>query len=28
VAVVFEDQQLTYGDLNARADRLAHQLTS
>jgi len=27
VAVVFEDQQLTYGDLNARADRLAHQLT-
>jgi len=26
VAVIFEDRQLTYGELNARANQLAHQL--
>ncbi len=28
VAVIFEDQQLTYGELNARANQLAHHLRS
>jgi amino acid adenylation domain-containing protein len=28
VAVVFEDQQLTYGELNSRANQLAHHLRS
>ena len=26
VALVYDDQQLTYGELNARANRLAHHL--